>query len=232
MTVPRLLVPMTIIATIILGVGSPRGLTQQSSSKAGKGQGRPSDIYPDSLTRVPMPKREDLNTEEEREAFDRVTGPDGLSSYKNKGLPPSKLRLYFPIPAEHYIEAIRWLREKAGLEPKYAELAIIVTTHEWGLPYEFSVHKPSAVKAGISLHTVDIIRSDKDPKGLPEKEEVIIRFGREMRREPKVSSRTFADAERILGRKRTLAITMIMTQYAASALLARAYDLQGSPDFR
>ena len=211
---------------LIGGLGPRNALAQQSADKA-QTSGLPSDIYPDTLTRIPQAKREDLKTEEEKQAFDRTAGPNGAQAGP---VGANELRRYFPIVASDYRDAIRWLREKSGLEPRYAELAILVATRESNGQYEWSAHEPSALKAGISQNTVDIVRNKKGAKGLPEKEEVIIRFGREMHREPKVSSKTFADAERLFGRKGTLAIAMIISHYSMSSMFLHAYDAHWRPD--
>jgi len=195
----------------------------------GKGSvaGLPSDIYPDSFARAPLPKKADLKTDEEKRAFDVVAGPEGL---KPGPIPPNNLRLYFPIVAEHYRTGIRWLRENSTIDAKYIELAILVAVREAGGQYEWSAHEPAALKGGIAQSTVEIVRNKAETKGLSEQEEVIIRFGREMRRQSRVSAKTFADAERLFGRKGTLAIAMVMSHYAASSMLLHTYDAHWDPD--
>jgi 4-carboxymuconolactone decarboxylase len=227
MAAPRLVVlwTITIVASLLAGFGFRSVLAQQDAAQ-GSVAGLPSDIYPDSFARAPLPKREDLKTEEEKKAFDVVAGPEGL---KPGPIPPNNLRLYFPIAADHYRTAIRWLREQSGVEPKYAELAILVAVREAGGQYEWTAHEASAVKAGISQQTVELVRNKADAKGLPEKEAVIIRFGREMHRQQTVSSKTFADAERLFGRKGTLATAIIMAHYSASSMLLHAYDAHWDP---
>ena len=203
------------------------GLRITHAQNDGKGtvKGLPADIYPDSFARAPYPKRADLKTDAERKAFDVVAGPEGL---KPGPIPPNNLRLYFPIFAEHTRAAVRWLRENSGNDPKYMELAILVAVREADGQYEWTAHEASAVKAGIPQSVVEIVRSKGDAKvgvgGVGEKEEAVIRFGREMRRLPRVTSKTFADTEKQFGRKGTLAIAMIMAHYASSSNLLHTYD--------
>jgi hypothetical protein len=225
MKLTRSLVSLLLVlgALLITDIGLRISLAQNDGKSSVKGL--PADIYPDSFARAPLPKRSDLKTDEERKAFD-VVAPEGL---KPGPIPPNNLRLYFPIVAEHYRAAVRWLRENSGNEPKYMELAILVAVREAGGQYEWTAHETSAVKAGIPQSTVEIVRNKQDAKGLPEKEEVIIRFGREMRHSPRVSARTFADAERLFGRKGTLAIAMIMAHYASSSNLLHTYDAHWDP---
>ena len=222
MTRPRWPFSLLILVSVFAGGFVFRGaLAQQSPAVMANG------LYPDSFTRVPLPKKADLKTDEERQAFDKVAGPTGIQPGP---VGANTLRLYFPIVADRYRDVVRYLREKSGLDPKLAELAILVATRESSGQYEWNAHEPSALKAGISQQTVDIVRNKKDTKGVPEQEEIVIRFGREMLRDPKVSAKTFADAERILGRKNTLAVAMLVTHYSASSVLLHAYDAHLRPD--
>jgi 4-carboxymuconolactone decarboxylase len=209
---------MMVAAALLAGLGSRSAVAQEKL---------PSDIDPDSRSRIPRAKREDLQTEEEKKAFDRLVPDAGAQTGP---LGPTGTRLHFPIPAEMFRDAIRWVREKSGVEPRFAELAILVATRETPNYYEWLAHEPSARTAGISPETMDAVRNKKDPKGLPEKEEILIRYGREMIRGPKVSSATFAGAERAFGRKGTLALTMILSHYSGSSMMLRAYDQHVRPD--
>lgn len=213
---------LLILAAVFTGGFMLRGaLAQQSPVMMSNG------LYSDSFTRVPLPRKEDLKTDEERQAWDKVVGPAGLQPGP---VGANTLRLYFPIVADRYQDVVRYLREKSGLDPKLAQLAILVATRESSGQYEWNAHEPAALKAGVAQQTVEIVRNKKDTQGLPEQEEIVIRFGREMLRDPKVSAKTFADAERTLGRKNTLAVAMLVTHYSASSVLARAYDAHLRPD--
>lgn len=221
--------PAAAFALALLAL-SGTGLRSTLAQSDGKGtvKGLPADIYPDSFARAPLPRREDLKTDAEKKAFD-VVAPEGL---KPGPVPPNNLRLYFPIVAEHYRAGIRWLRENSGNESKHMELAILVAVREADGQYEWTAHEGAAVKAGIPQATVEIVRNKVElaaAKGLTPQEEIIIRFGREMRRLPKVTSRTFADAEKLFGRKGTLAVAMVMAHYAASSNLLHTYDAHWDP---
>ena len=219
----------TLMALVVLsGFGSGEAVAQQSTGAGQSAVKLPSDVDPDSFARIPRAKREDLTTEEERQAYDRLARADAVGQTGPLG--PTGTRLHFPIVAEYYRSAVRWMREKTGIEPKYVELAILVATRETNGKYEWLAHEENAIKAGIARSTVEIVRNKQEPKGLDPREEVIIRFGREMHHEPKVTSKTFADAEKLFGRKKTLALTMIMAHYSGSGLLLHSYDLQLGPN--
>jgi 4-carboxymuconolactone decarboxylase len=206
------------------GYGSRSTLAQQNSAAAQSAEKLPPDIRPDTLSRMPRAKREDFTTEEEKQAFDRimVLSPKQKTS---RWLGETGTRLQIPELAEVYQEQIRMLHEKGGLAPKYAELSIIVGAREANDESAFIAHSADAIKQGVDPKTVEIVRARRDTKGLDPKDAAVIQFGRELFHQPIVSSKTFAEAERQLGRKGTLGMTLLMCYYAsAESMLMRAYD--------
>lgn len=217
-----------LVACALVWCSASRSAGAQQGSGGGQSAAKPnypSDIYPDSRARIPLPKREDFSAEEEKKAFDRIVSRDNSVPTNATGI-----RLHMPIMAEYYRLANNWLRDHGGLEPRYEELAILVASRESNGANEWIGHERSGLQAGLSQEIIDIIKHKKDTKGLAEKDEVIIRLGREMHREPKVTSKTYADMERLFGRRATLAIASLIVHYSASAMLLRVYDVQLRPD--
>jgi 4-carboxymuconolactone decarboxylase len=208
--------------------GAPQGLAQQASGVAPQAQALPPDVYPESFARIPRATRDAMPTEEEKEAYDRVVGPSG--GRQSGPIGTVGLRLHLPIAAEKYRDVIVWIRERGGLEPRYAELAILVATREAVGAAEWLVHERGALRAGVSQDVIELVRNQKDATRLPEKDEVIIRFAREMIHAPKVSSKTFADAVRNFGQRGTLALAHIVSHYVGASMLLRAYDMHVGPD--
>jgi hypothetical protein len=142
-------------------------------------------------------------------------------------LGPGRIRFHIPELEVVYLEQMKMIRENTGLEPKYLELATLVATREFNNKSEFVDHESREVtRKTLPANVVEVIKKRADTKGLGEKEATIIQFGRELFHQPKVSSRTFADMERLFGRKGTLSITLLMTHYSTNELLMRAYDVQ------
>ena len=226
-------VPWSVLAVaFVLGFGLSSVLGQQSVGAGQSAQKLPPDVLPSSLARAPWPTKADccpLNTEEERQAYSKAVN---TAETKN---PPSMgthgMRNYFPIYAIKYYEAYAWLDKEGKLEPRYVALAQCVGTREvgGGGHREWYIHAAGARKAGIPESELEVIRNQKDTKGLPEKDAVLIQFGREMMRGPKVTSKTFAEAERLFGRRGVLVITIQVARYADNGLINRAYDVQLEP---
>src|SRR6185295_4603766 len=54
-------------------------------------------------------------------------------------------------------------RYRTGLSPKLSELAVLITAAHWGAEYEFAVHAPEALKAGVPQAVIDALRAGKTP---------------------------------------------------------------------
>jgi hypothetical protein len=213
----------------LAGFGFRGALAQQSSGGGQTTAKLPPDIRPETLTRMPQATRDEFTAEEDREAFDHLVAAEPRFAKPSKGaMGGTGTRLHIPVVADAYRIALNHLREKCGLDLKYQELAVLVASRESNNEYEWSAHEKLSAKV-LPRDIVEIVRNKQDAKGLGEKEETIIRFGREMHRDIRVSSKTFADMERLFGRRGTLAIALIMGYYENNALLFRAYDQRLNP---
>ena len=143
----------------------------------------PKDIYPDTGNRLPAIKREDLD-ETGKKLFD-LQGPGGSFG-------PRGIRLY-SIPVADYANSVNdYLRRKSGLDPRLAELAILVTTREMDAEFVWSANEPTALKAGLEKEIIDTVKYRRPVTNLGEKEVVIILLGRQVLGKHKVDSDVFA----------------------------------------
>jgi 4-carboxymuconolactone decarboxylase len=211
-------------------LGSESVSAQQSAAAPPSAEKLPPDVLPETLSRVARVKREDLPTDEEKQAFDRVVAisPQDAREHIYKGwLGPSGIRMLMPEVNEMYLRENAMVRDKSGLEPKYRELAILVATRECDNKSEFIDHAQREVdRTQLGAQVIEVVRKRADTKGLEEKEALVIQFGRELFNQPKVSAKTFAAVERAFGQKATLGITLTMGYYISNALIMRAYDSQ------
>ena len=66
-------------------------------------------------------------------------------------------------------------------------------------------------------------------KGLGEKETIVIRLGREMLRDKKVTPETFAEGLRLFGKKGLVDLVSLTAHYSATAVLLNTFDVQLAP---
>jgi 4-carboxymuconolactone decarboxylase len=197
---------------------APAQIAAQTASAAAAGQTTaakmPADVNPQTSNRFPPVKRDDLDAAGKKIYDDHVAEKINLS-----GGGPVALRMWDPPVAEHGHAMNQYLRTKAGLPPNIVELVIITTTRELNAPYEYSGHEPAALKAGVPPQVVDAVKFRKPLTGLPEREAAVIELTREAVGQRKVSSATFARAEKLFDRKALVSMAALMGEYNAAAIL-------------
>ncbi len=186
----------------------------------------PKDINPESGFRLPAPKREDMDDYGQK-AYDRLVGPGSRSVAGIRG--PNGINLYNPRLAELESDLNHYLRFDAGLGGQVRELAILVTAREMDSQFEWVMHEPMALNEGLPPEVIEIVKYRKGVAKLPEKEAIIVQFGREMFGKKKVSSKTFARALEIFGPKQLVNLVSLMCNYSAIAAKFRAFNNQLPP---
>lgn len=181
-----------------------------------------------SLSRLPAVRRENLD-EQGRKAYDAVADPKSKLHAKLVG--PPGFWLHIPdllVP----IREINWYlrRKDIGLEPRLRELTILVTARENDSQYEWTAHEPYALKAGLDPAIVDVVKHRKPVSGLPEKETLIVCFGRELFRDRKVRPETYEQALLALGQKGIVHMVALMSNYTMTATIFHAIDQQLRPE--
>jgi 4-carboxymuconolactone decarboxylase len=182
----------------------------------------PSDIDPQSGFRLPLPKREDLDEAGKRH-FDRISAP-GASIAGLQG--PSGIQLYSPKTAEHVRALNRYLRFEAGFTSRVREIAILTTAREMDSQFEWCAHEPEALKEGIEPSVIDVIKHRKPTASLDETDAAIIELGRQLLRDHKVTTETFAKVKALFGPHKLVELVMLMGNYAGTAALLAAVDMQ------
>jgi 4-carboxymuconolactone decarboxylase len=181
-----------------------------------------SDIDSKSGFRLPLPNREDLD-EAGQKAHDRGTAP-GATIAGLQG--PAGVQLYSPKTAGHVAALNKYLRFEAGFTPHVREVAILTTAREMDSRFEWVAHEPEALKEGVPQSTIDVIKFRRATAGLDATDALIIELGRQLWRDHKVKSETFASLKAIFGPHKLIELVMLMGNYAGTAALLAAVDMQ------
>jgi len=169
--------------------------------------GFPKDVYPETGNRFP--------------AVRAGLTPDAFG--------PGAIRQYSPPVAESMTAVNDYLRRKSGLDNRLVELAILVTAREMDCVYVWTAHEPPALKAGLQPDIIDVVKFRRPVTKLAEKDAVIVQLGREAFGKHKVSSDTFARAEKQFGKQQLVNIVALMGDYAATTLLLNVADQHVRP---
>ena len=183
----------------------------------------PKDIDPESRCRLPIVKREELNDIGKR-LYDLAADPKGKTIRGLKG--PGGLKLHSPKLADIQRPLNDYLRFETEFSPRNREVAILITARSCDSQFEWAAHEGVALKEGAPKATVEAIKHRLPTSGLEEQDAAIIELGREMFVARKVSSETYARVLKIFGTKNLLDLVSLMGNYAATAALLCAFDMQ------
>jgi 4-carboxymuconolactone decarboxylase len=186
----------------------------------------PTDIDPESGCRLPLPRREDLSPDAQQ-AYDRIAAPTGGNLRGLRG--PGGIQLHSPELSRHARPLNRYLRFDSGLGGRVRELAILVTARELDSQFEWAAHEAEARREGIAPELIDIVRHRRDLAGLDAADAAIIALGREIFGARKVSPQIYASALAQFGRRKLVDLVALMGNYAATAALLTAFDMQLDP---
>jgi 4-carboxymuconolactone decarboxylase len=182
----------------------------------------PSDIDPRSGMRLPLPRREDLD-EAGQKAYDRGTTP-GATIAGLQG--PSGIQLFSPKTAAGAAALNKYLRYEAGFTPHVREVAILTTAREMDSQFEWVAHEGEALREGVPQGTIDVIKHRRGTEGVDATDALIIELGRQLWRDHKVKPETFAKLKDIFGPNKLVELVMLMGNYAGTAALLTAVDMQ------
>ena len=186
----------------------------------------PADIDPESGFRLPLPNRAELDETGQR-MYDRLKDPSGGTIAGLRG--PGGITLYDSRLAELNNALNQYLRREAGLSGHVREVAILTAAREFSSQFEWAAHEGVAIKEGVLQATIDAIKLRKSLDSVPEGDAAIIALGREMLGAKQVDAATFARALKQFGPRELLDIVALMGNYAGTAALLAAFDMQLPP---
>jgi 4-carboxymuconolactone decarboxylase len=187
----------------------------------------PEDIDPQSGCRLPLPSRDELGPEGRR-IYDSLADPSGDTLRGLRG--PGGIMLHSEELARRSRPVNRYLRHEAGLGPRLRELATLATARELDSQFEWAAHEAEALRAGVPAEVIEVVRHRRELAAIDPDDAVVVELAREIFAARKVASATFARALALFGRKKLVELVALMGNYAATAALLTAFDMQLDPD--
>jgi 4-carboxymuconolactone decarboxylase len=186
----------------------------------------PDDIDPESGCRLPLPRREELSSEAQA-TYDRLTN---VTSENLRGLRgPGGIQLHSPELSRRSRPVNHYLRFEAGLGGRVRELAILATARELDSQFEWAAHEDEARREGITPELIDTVRYRRALDGVAAPDAIVIALAREIFGARRVSSETYARCFAHFGRRMLVDLVALMGNYAATAALLTAFDMQLDP---
>jgi 4-carboxymuconolactone decarboxylase len=115
-----------------------------------------------------------------------------------------------------------YLRYKSVLPPQLSEFAILITARHWTQEYEWALHQPIAVKAGLKAEITQALAEGRKPQGMSADEEMIYEFSTELHQNQSVSDATYARVLAKFGEQGTIDLIGVNGYYTFLAMVLNA----------
>ena len=206
----------TLIAAIAVSCGAAVVSAQQL----------PADLDATSRARLPYVQRKDTD-ESAKRLFD-IFVRNSNSPTDQLGGPLAFAAYNVPV-ANALLDLHDGAVGKGTLDAHVRELAILVACRATNYTFEWNAHEAAAVRAGVDQKIIDIVRTNGALTGVNDADAAVIRFGRELLNDRKMSSATFAKAKQLFGDKGAMDLVAVMSTYAVSGFYAIAVDEHAAP---
>jgi 4-carboxymuconolactone decarboxylase len=205
---------------MVLSLAGVGGAQTGSEPPASPAAALPKDIDPQSFSRLPVVKRDDLDQDGKR-IYDMLAGGEGKTVTPTG---PAAISLYSPKVAEAIQMLNQYLRFHGVLKARDFEVAILVAAREFDQQYEWSGHEMGARRAGVPDAVIDAIKYNKPAKGFSDRDTLIITFARDSFHGHRISSDLYAKTVETFGQQGTLELATIIGDYAMAAIMLNAED--------
>jgi len=112
-----------------------------------------------------------------------------------------------------------YLRYHAAVPERLREFAILIAARHWRQGYEWQVHVPFAIRAGLAPGLVAALGAGDALPGLADDESVIFGFCTELLRTQAVSDANYARALALLGEAGVVDLCAVLGYYALLAMV-------------
>ena len=131
---------------------------------------------------------------------------------------PFAMLMYSPEVMNNARAMGDYLRYRSAIGNTLSEFAILVTAREWSQDYEWSIHYPLAIQAGIRPEIINAVKDGRYPKGMSLDEEIVYDFTIELQRYKRVSDASYERAEKRFGKKGVVDLAGIAGYYTFLAM--------------
>lgn len=159
-------------------------------------------------------------TPDQRRVSDAIkAGPRGLVQG------PLLAWLHSPGLADKAQELGAFCRYGTSLPPRLSELAIITAGAYWKAGFEWHVHAPIAVKAGLNAEAVEALRTGSTPHFVEEDEQAVWRFCHHLLHDREVADATYKTVQDLLGPASTVELVGVLGYYGLICMTIKAFEV-------
>jgi len=175
------------------------------------------------MSRVSELKLEDM-TPRQREVYEEiVAGP------RKGARGPFNALLRSPDLAEKAQKLGAYCRFQTALEPRVAEMAILMTARQWRANFEWYAHAILAREAGLDPAIIDAIEAEKRPAKMADDEAIVWDFFRQTYDNRRVDDATYARAKAAFGERGVCDLVGVMGYYSLVSMTLNTFQVPLPP---
>jgi 4-carboxymuconolactone decarboxylase len=179
------------------------------------------------MPRLPIPADSDAFSEGTRRAIRHI-----LETRKGSLPPPSSYLTYAEDAGGLLSDLVEHLRYHTSLTNAETELAICTSARASNSDYIWNAHARLGLSEGVREEALQAVDTHGPLDALTADEALIIRFGRELLEQPKVSDDTFNAVRARFGERGLMELVAVMSVYTMNANILRVMDFQAAPGAR
>ncbi len=162
---------------------------------------------------------------EQRQAAEAIkSGPRGVVQG------PLLAWLHSPALADRAQALGAFCRYHTSLPPRLSELAIITTGAYWKAGFEWHVHAPIAIAAGLDAAAVEVLRLGGTPQFAQADEQAVWQFAHHLLRDHAVPDAIYHAVQDLLGAAATVELVGVLGYYGLISMTIKAFNVPVPPE--
>ncbi len=125
-----------------------------------------------------------------------------------------------------------YLRYRSSIGQRLSEFTILITAREWTQDYEWYVHHPMALKAGLKPEIAEAVFEGRRPSGMAPDEEILYDFVTELNHTKRVSDATYERTVKQFGEQGVIDVVGLQGYYSLLAMTLNVSRLEPPKEAR
>ena len=176
------------------------------------------------VDRMPPLERAGMNDAQRKAADELAAGPRG--GVKGPFIP----LLRSPELMDRLQKVGEYLRFHSSLEPRISEFVMCVVSRQWTQQFEWAVHVPLALKAGVKPETIAALADGRHPVGMAADEAIAYQFCAELERNHGVSEATYRQSVDQFGERGLMDLLGLVGYFTTVSMVMNVAHTPPPPD--
>ena len=123
-----------------------------------------------------------------------------------------------------------YLRFDSKMPPRLSEFATLIVSRVWTQQFEWFMHVPLALKAGVAQETIDALRDGRRPRSASPDESAVFDFATELLVQHGVSDATYSDCLDRFGEQGVVDLVCIIGYFAMISMVLNVARIPEEPN--